>query len=39
MGEQHPDRKALEKFLGGRLAEPDSRALERHLFTCAPCEA
>lgn len=38
MGEWHPERKALENFLGGRLAEPDSRALERHLFTCAPCE-
>ena len=38
MGEWHPERKALENFLGGRLAKPDSRALECHLFTCAPCE-
>ena len=38
MGEWHPERMALESFLDGRLAEPDSRALERHLFTCAPCE-
>jgi tetratricopeptide (TPR) repeat protein len=38
MNEWHPDRKALERFFDGRMAEADSRAVERHLFTCPACE-
>jgi tetratricopeptide (TPR) repeat protein len=38
MGEWHPDREALEKFLDDRLTDADSRALQRHLFRCPACE-
>ncbi len=38
MSEWHPDRQDLERFLNDVLSEEDSRALQRHLFTCADCE-
>jgi tetratricopeptide (TPR) repeat protein len=38
MSEWHPDRTALEKFLDDGLSDEESRALQRHLFTCASCE-
>jgi tetratricopeptide (TPR) repeat protein len=38
MTDRHPDRKALEQFLDGRLPEGESRVLQRHLFLCPICE-
>ncbi|HSK75730.1 MAG TPA: tetratricopeptide repeat protein [Thermoanaerobaculia bacterium] len=38
MDNRHLDREALEKFLSDELAEEESRALQRHVFTCSECE-
>ncbi|HYH47442.1 MAG TPA: tetratricopeptide repeat protein [Thermoanaerobaculia bacterium] len=38
MTEWHPNREDLERFLNDLLSDADSRALQRHLFTCASCE-
>ncbi|HYG62136.1 MAG TPA: zf-HC2 domain-containing protein [Thermoanaerobaculia bacterium] len=38
MSELHPDREALQRFLSDALSEPESRALQRHLLACPPCE-
>jgi tetratricopeptide (TPR) repeat protein len=38
MTDWHPDHEALERFLDDGLSEEESRALQRHLFTCASCE-
>ncbi|HEX9944192.1 MAG TPA: tetratricopeptide repeat protein [Thermoanaerobaculia bacterium] len=38
MTEWHPDREALERFLGDALPDGESRRIERHLFTCPACE-
>ena len=34
----HPDRELLERFLDDTLDPAECRAVERHLFTCPPCE-
>jgi len=34
----HPDRGALERYLGGILPDSESRALQRHLALCPDCE-
>jgi tetratricopeptide (TPR) repeat protein len=36
---QHPDRAMLDRFLDDDLSEEESRALQRHIFTCEACEA
>jgi tetratricopeptide (TPR) repeat protein len=38
MTDWHPDRKTLERFLDDALPEDQSRALQRHVVTCAGCE-
>src|SRR5690349_16383241 len=38
MDDRHLDREALEKFLSDELTEEESRALQRHVFTCSECE-
>jgi tetratricopeptide (TPR) repeat protein len=38
MSTWHPDRAVLERFLGGRLSERESHALQCHLFVCHDCE-
>src|SRR4051795_9290465 len=34
----HPDRGALERYLGGTSPDGESRALQRHLAVCPECE-
>jgi len=34
----HPDRETLVQYLNGTLPDGASRALQRHLFLCPPCE-
>ena len=38
MTERHPDLETLERFLDDELPEEQSRALQRHIFTCSGCE-
>lgn len=38
MNDQHPGLEALERFLADELSEGESRALQRHIFTCTHCE-
>src|SRR5215208_1757280 len=38
MKDRHPDRETLESFFAGELTDEQDRVLQRHVFTCAPCE-
>lgn len=38
MNDRHPDREALERYLGDILSDRESRDLQRHLFICPECE-